>query len=262
MGSSAASAVRTLERSEKLFPKSGLGKSLRKLIDLGHAIEHHAKLDGLLEILRSENDEKVLVFTQFRRTLEFLEAELRAAGFDPEVFHGSLSPAAKDLAIERFKKTKRILISTEAGGEGRNLQFCRTVVNYDLPWNPMRIEQRIGRVHRLGQTRDTRIWNFTSRDTVEDHVLSILHEKIAMFELVIGEMDMVLGQWSERDNFEQEVFRIWSEMRDPRERRKAFDALADDLSLARHRYEQIKDYDNQIFEPLGRLAGRVAEDDS
>lgn len=262
MGSSAPSAVRTLERAEKLFPKSGLGKTLRKLIDLGHAIDHHSKLDGLLEILRSSEDDKVLVFTQFRSTLEFLQTELQAAGFDPEVFHGSLSAAAKDQAIERFKKKKRILLSTEAGGEGRNLQFCRTVVNYDLPWNPMRIEQRIGRVHRLGQTRDTRIWNFTSRETVEDYVLSILHEKIAMFELVIGEMDMVLGQWSERDNFEQEVFRIWAEVRDPRERRKAFDALADDLSLARHRYEQIKDYDHQIFEPLGRLAGRVAEDDS
>ncbi len=106
-------------------------------------------------------------------------------------------------AVEEFRETRQILLSTEAGGEGRNLQFCRTMVNFDLPWNPMRIEQRIGRIHRLGQTRDIRIYNFTTRDTVEDYVLTILHQKIKMFELVIGEMDMVLGHWSERENFEQ-----------------------------------------------------------
>jgi superfamily II DNA/RNA helicase len=140
------------------------------------------------------------------------------------------------------------LISTEAGGEGRNLQFCRTVVNYDLPWNPMRIEQRIGRVHRLGQTRDIRIYNFTARDTVEDYVLAILHRKINMFELVIGEMDMILGQWSEKESFEQRVFQIWASHRNRQDLKDAFGKFGEDMLLARKRYEKIRDYDQKIFE--------------
>ncbi len=152
--------------------------------------------------------------------------------------------------MEAFRGKTRILISTEAGGEGRNLQFCNTVVNYDLPWNPMRIEQRIGRIHRLGQTRDIRIHNFTARDTVEDYVLSILHRKINMFEMVIGEMDMVLGQWSERESFEQRVFQIWASHRNRRDLEEAFGKFGEDLLLARKRYEKVKEYDHVLFEEL------------
>jgi len=97
----------------------------------------------------------------------------------------------------------------------------------------MRIEQRIGRIHRLGQQRDTRIYNFSTRDTVEDHVLDILDTKIRMFELVVGEMDMVLGHWSDRESFEEQVFRIWASFRDPKERQQAFERLGEELVLAR-----------------------------
>lgn len=253
MGSSAPAAVRTLERAERVFRGTKIGKKIDKLVQLGHSVETHAKRDGLIALLQNEaREEKFLVFTQFRTTLEFIEAGLREVGFDPVVFHGSLSPQEKDAAVEAFRGKRRILLSTEAGGEGRNLQFCRTVVNYDLPWNPMRIEQRIGRVHRLGQTRDTFIWNFTARDTVEDYVLAILHQKIQMFELVIGEMDMVLGQWSDRDGFEQEIFRIWTEHKTARERQQAFGSLAEDLLLARTRYERIRTYDERVFSSLDK----------
>ena len=108
----------------------------------------------------------------------------------------------------------------------------------------MRIEQRIGRIHRLGQTRDIRIYNFTTRDTVEDYVLAILHRKINMFELVIGEMDMVLGQWSERESFEQRVFQIWASHRNQRDLEEAFGKFGEDLLLARKRYEKVKEYDH------------------
>ena len=119
----------------------------------------------------------------------------------------------------------------------------------------MDTEQRIGRIHRLGQTRDTRVYNFTTRDTVEDHVLKILDQKIRMFELVVGEMDMVLGQWSERENFEHEVFRIWSGHRDAKERQAAFEALGEQLDLARKRHERVKEFDEEIFSRLGASAG-------
>ena len=252
MGSSAPAAVRTLERAERVFRGTPIGRKIEKLVQIGHKVTTHAKRDGLISLLRDESEEKFIVFTQFRRTLELLETGLLEAGLDPVLFHGSLSPDDKDRAIEAFRGKKRILLSTEAGGEGRNLQFCRIVVNYDLPWNPMRVEQRIGRVHRLGQTRDTLIWNFTARDTVEDYVLAILHQKIQMFELVIGEMDMILGQWSDREGFEQEIFRIWTEHRTSRERQQAYGDLAEDLLLARTRYERIRQYDERVFTPLDK----------
>lgn len=250
MGSSAWAAVRTLERSRRVFRGTPYARRLSRLAAMGHAIDRHSKAEGLFDLVRQEQDEKLLVFTQFRRTLEFLQDQLRERGEEPAIFHGSLSLRDKDEAVEQFRNSRRILLSTESGGEGRNLQFCRTVVNFDLPWNPMRIEQRIGRVHRLGQTRDTRIYNFTTRDTVEDHVLRILSQKIQMFELVVGEMDMVLGQLSDRFSFESEVFRIWAGHRDAAHREQAFEKLGEDLLLARRRHERVKDFDEAIFTRL------------
>lgn len=254
MGSSAPAAARTIERSQGVFAGTPFARRLQKLAIQARAIRSHAKAEGLLQLLREEPEEKFLIFTQFRRTQDFLSAAMEHEGIKPALFHGSLSPGEKDRAIEAFRGPCRVLLSTEAGGEGRNLQFCRTLVNFDLPWNPMRIEQRIGRIHRLGQTRDTRVYNFTTRDTVEDHVLRILDQKIRMFELVVGEMDMVLGQWSERENFEHEVFRIWASHRDAKERQAAFEALGEQLDLARKRHERVKEFDEEIFSRLGASA--------
>jgi len=250
MGSSAVAAVKTLERCQPVFGKGTPARRLKRLLEIGRAIRVQSKAEGLVDLLREQAGDKVIVFTQFRRTLEFLDNRIRAEGIGTAVFHGSLSPGDKDRAIQAFRGDTPVLLSTEAGGEGRNLQFCRNVVNYDLPWNPMRIEQRIGRVHRLGQTRDTRIWNFSTRDTVEDYVLAILHRKIQMFELVIGEMDMVLGHWSDRESFENEIFRIWTRVRNPEERRIAFEEFGDQLALARQRHERVKDFDESIFSRL------------
>jgi SNF2 family DNA or RNA helicase len=114
-------------------------------------------------------------------------------GVDFALYHGQLSRAEKDAAIRRFEQSAQVLLSTEAAGEGRNLQFCRLMLNFDLPWNPQRIEQRVGRIHRVGQSRPVEIFNLAAQGTVEDYILQILDQKLNMFELVIGEMDMILG---------------------------------------------------------------------
>lgn len=93
---------------------------------------------------------------------------------------------------ELFQNHAQVFIATEAGGEGINLQFCNHMINFDLPWNPMRLEQRIGRIHRLGQEKDVRIYNFATKNTVEEHILKLLYEKINLFERVIGELDEIL----------------------------------------------------------------------
>lgn len=194
-----------------------------------------------------EVGEKAIVFTQFKSTMEFLSKRLREAGYSTVVFHGGMPTSDKDAAIQEFRRKCRILVSTEAGGEGRNLHFCRTVVNYDLPWNPMKVEQRIGRVHRLGQTGDIHIYNMSTENTVESHVLEILHRKIDMFQLVIGEMDMILGDYAEKKSFEAAVFQIWAGARTRRELERRFQDLGDQLALNRRRYESIKRLDEEIF---------------
>lgn len=92
-----------------------------------------------------------------------------------------------------FKEHAQVLIATEAGGEGINLQFCHHVINYDLPWNPMKLEQRIGRVHRLGQEHDVQIYNLVTDNTIEKDILDMLYVKIDVFEKVVGELDDILS---------------------------------------------------------------------
>ncbi len=137
---------------------------------------------------------QVVLFTEFLRTQAEVSAHLRQLGHAVVEFHGGLSPEAKEEAIATFRGGAAVLVSTEAGAEGRNLQWCSTLVNLDLPWNPMRVEQRIGRLHRLGQQRTVQVVNLVSAGTVEEEVLELLAEKIGLFESVMGDLDLILGE--------------------------------------------------------------------
>ena len=164
-------------------------------------------VDRLNDLFREQPNEKVIVFTQFRETQRHLEELFTGRGRDVNEFHGAMSPAAKDRAIEQFKKNSgsQVLICTEAGGEGRNMQFCHLLVNYDLPWNPMKVEQRIGRVDRIGQTQPISIFNLWVKDTIEERVLDILGNRIRMFEETVGGLDPILG---DAENIESDIQKI------------------------------------------------------
>src|SRR5690606_20255322 len=105
--------------------------------------------------------------------------------------HDALPISRKEWTRQLFRTGVKVLVSTESGGEGLNFQFCRSVVNFDLPWNPMRLEQRIGRVHRLGQTRDVHIYNMATKDTIEEHIVALLHDKLNLFRAVVGDVEAV-----------------------------------------------------------------------
>lgn len=203
-----------------------------------------AKPQALVDLLR-RSTEKVIVFTRFLATLEELGATLGAAGIGTAVFHGGMSVAGKDAAIAAFASEAQVLISTDVGAEGRNLQFCRTVVNYDLPWNPAAIEQRVGRVHRIGQTREVYVFNFCLRGSIEEQILRVLHEKINLFELVAGEMEMILGELDEEQDFATLVMDLWAGRTGECER--AFDELGERLAAARGRYQETQDLDQALF---------------
>jgi ATP-dependent helicase HepA len=177
---------------------------LKRLVEMLDAVPTDSKADTLVaQLQRLEQHDraaKVLLFTQFRETQEYLRRRVEAIGWDVRLFHGQMKPDAKDAAVEDFRtsSTPSILLSTESGGEGRNFQFCHLLVNYDLPWNPMRVEQRIGRVDRIGQTDIVQVFNFWVRGTVEERVLNVLERRINVFEETVGGLDPILGD-TERD---------------------------------------------------------------
>jgi SNF2 family DNA or RNA helicase len=224
---------------------------LLRLADRAGRIQSWAKgmaLERLLVAQLAENvPEKLIVFTHFRTTLDLLADMLRGLGVDFVLYHGGLSREEKDHAIRHFERQARVLLSTEAAGEGRNLQFCRTMVNFDLPWNPQRIEQRVGRIHRVGQTQEVRIFNLSAEGTIEDYLLDILDRKLNMFELVIGEMDMILGQLEDERDFEEIVMDVWTQARTPAEQAARFTALGESLAQARAVYQRTREYDDALF---------------
>ncbi len=247
MGSSWAAAVGTLRKLAS-HPDGLDPKRVRAFADRAAELrEDPGKIRTLLRVIASLRGEKAIVFTQFRATQDSILEALRAEGVTHAMFHGEMGWREKEEALEQFRLRDQVLVSTEAGGEGRNLQFARIVINYDLPWNPMRVEQRIGRVHRLGQEHPVRVVNLVARGTIEAYVLEILERKIRMFELVVGEMEEILGTWQMQGSFEEEVFRRWTESRNPRVRKKRFTELAQHLVTARKLYQQQRDSQSWLF---------------
>ena len=150
----------------------------------------------LLEHMREHPDDKVIVFSFFKATLEYLSERLAEHDVRTQVLHGGLAEN-KQSAIDRFRLSAdtKVLLTSEVASEGVDLQFSRCIANYDLPWNPMRIEQRIGRVDRIGQEADkVLIVNMVYGDTIDDRIYTVLLEKIGIFERSIGGMEVILGE--------------------------------------------------------------------
>jgi len=249
-GSSPEALVATLDR---MFANDEHPAPLRRVLNTlaaqAREIKERSKADTLVRLLEQIN-EKVVVFTSFRETQRSLAALLRDRGFKIAELHGDMRRLEKEEQLKLFMDDARILVATETGSEGRNLQFCRNLINYDLPWNPMRIEQRIGRIHRLGQTRDVFIYNLSTSGTIESYILELLDAKINMFQLVIGELDMILGNLKEKREFEDIVMDIWFRYADEQELKQQMDDLGEELIAAREHYRAVKELDDRL---LGEL---------
>ena len=204
------------------------------------------KESALLDLLRRNPEEKKMVFVHHRETLLHLAELLRAREIPFTLFEGSLSGPEKDAVIADFRDRTPVLLCSQSGGEGRNVQFCNTLINFDLPWNPMVIEQRIGRVHRIGQTREVFVFNLVNRETLESQVLQILDEKINMFELVVGEIDAILGELDDQQDFADIVFTTWVETTE-QQRHSAFVALGERMVKAKEQYAAVKELDTALF---------------
>ena len=146
-----------------------------------------AQLKGTLEELdRTQPDEKVLIFTEAKDTLDYLVSNIGSWGYTVNTIHGSMSPGTRKDAEAVFRDNTRIMVATEAAGEGINLQFCHLMINYDLPWNPNRLEQRMGRIHRYGQKSPVHVFNLVATDTREGQIMQTLFAKLLEIKDAIG----------------------------------------------------------------------------
>ena len=241
---------------------------LETFIELAKSIEVDTKVKSLMSALDKGfeaqdtlgvKEQKAIIFTESRRTQQFLFDYLSANGFldkvvlfngtntDPkskEIYTawlekhkdsdratGSKSADMKQAIVDFFKDEASIMIATEAGSEGINLQFCNMLINYDLPWNPQRIEQRIGRVHRYGQKFDVVVINFLNKKNAADRrVYELLSTKFNLFEGVFGASDKVLGNIESGVDFEKRILQIYQTCRDDKEIEEAFNNLQEEFS--------------------------------
>src|SRR5436190_98300 len=202
-----AESLAHLAESERISPEyRNIAKQLAKR---AQGIRTHAKLDVLTKLLK-ETPDRLVIFSDHRPTIELIEERVTKLGRQPIVYWGAHSTAERDKRIRAFHEDQRsVLIATRAGSEGRNLQFCNVLVNYDLPWNPMVVEQRIGRLHRIGQKREVHIVNLAAAGTIESYILQLLDQKIKLFELVVGELDLILGEFGGAQKFEGRLAEEW-----------------------------------------------------
>lgn len=261
--------------------------------ELASSIEQNAKGKALLDVLRIAFEktaefggaQKAIIFTESRRTQDYL---LRLLSDSPwgeglSLFNGSNTDARskaiyaewlkrhegtdqvttsktadmRSALVEYFREQGSIMIATEAGAEGINLQFCSLVVNYDLPWNPQRVEQRIGRCHRYGQKHDVVVVNFLNRKNAADcRVFELLSEKFRLFEGVFGTSDEVLGAIESGVDFEKRIADIYQRCRKTEEIDEAFNRLQQELSfeineaMTQTRRKLLENFDDEVREKL------------
>ncbi|HEY6101228.1 MAG TPA: SNF2-related protein [Anaeromyxobacter sp.] len=254
--------------------KSELGE-LRACARLARGIQANAKAGALVRGLdrcftvakACAWPEKAVVFTEFRRTQEHLAKLLASKGYSVTRLSGDVSGTEKRQAlVDEFRDRTQILLMTEAGAEGLNLQFCNLVVNYDLPWNPQRVEQRIGRCHRYGQQRDVLVLNFLNRSNAADaRLYELLSQKLALFDGVFGSSDEILGALGSGIDFERRVLEIYQSCRSGEEVDRAFSTLREDLDgrigarLAAARTLLFERFDGEVRSRL-RLAEQKAKE--
>ncbi|MCL4214479.1 MAG: DEAD/DEAH box helicase [Gemmatimonadales bacterium] len=250
-----ATSLEGLANGELIVPE--YRSRARVLAEAAAQVTAHAKLEALTRQL-SEVPDRIVVFTEHLPTVDLLVRRIEECGRPAIRFTGSLSREQRHLALKRFQREpSAVLVSTRAGTEGLNLQFCSHLVNYELPWNPMIVEQRIGRVHRIGQKNEVQISNYAATGTVEEHILRLLHTKIRLFELVVGELDLILGQ-DEDDSggtMENLLGELWLKAESDAVFSVAVDNLGDSLVGRR---EENRDQERVLDEivaedPAGRL---------
>ncbi|GGA44135.1 DEAD/DEAH box helicase [Paenibacillus physcomitrellae] len=247
--------VTLVNLSKKLAPDSPLRDKIWELVHTIKAIKANTKAEKTFELIQSiDPGEKVIIFTEYRATQESLLKYFRDRGMSAVPYSGNMNRGKKDWMMDLFRGRAQVMIATEAGGEGINLQFCHHMINFDLPWNPMRVEQRIGRVHRLGQKNDVKIYNLSTVGTIEEHILNLLHEKINMFEMVIGGLDVILERLEKQGSLEKSIYKILLEADNEEQIKQGVESLASSMIAIKEELESSQEEGNSA-PPVQELLG-------
>lgn len=241
-----------LDKEDKELAESER-KKLLEIEKIASSMDETTKQKYLEKVLENvqKNMEKgrAIVFTEFRNTQTEIVEVVREMGVPVHVVNGDYNSKEKDIILQEFEEEGGILVTTDAISEGRNIQFCNVLINYDLPWNPMKVEQRIGRVDRIGQERDVYVFNLALEGTIEEHVLNKLYSKINLFQQSVGDLKEILSDMeSSGKDFETEVFSRLVNADDEKELENNFEEMAVSLQDNSEAVEKLEDFNKDVFE--------------
>lgn len=227
--------------------------SLSRIRSIADSIDRTTKQRRLQNIIDTINQQmdttRAVVFTQFRPTQDAIADGLRDSAFPIHSVNGDLSSKQKATVVSEFERDGGILVATDSISEGRNMQFCNVLVNYDLPWNPMKVEQRIGRIDRIGQEREVHVFNMALEGTIEEHVLDKLFGKINVFNQSIGGLRDVLSRMEKSgSDFEREVFECLRDADTRVELENNFEEMAVNIEENKEAAERMNDFNRGVFE--------------
>jgi len=259
--SSSRSAVESLTKiAESDLYAEGTRDMAQGILDDYAKLEVDSKMESLLEVVREirarSDDEKILIYTRHPTTLNYISEKLGEMGLSVIEFMGGLDREERTRRVDSFRAGEAdVMISTDCGAEGLNFQFCRNLINYDLPWNPMSVEQRIGRLDRIGQVRDMYIYSLATAGTMEEHVVDLIINKMCCVGLVIGELPIILfnlgldseSRVSGRNKIEEKLMASFIEGKGNLDFfARGVGEIADEISLGMKDYEAEK-RDNESF---------------
>ena len=219
-----------------------------ELMKIANRIEIDTKAIELLDIVQRQKNAKFLIFVEWRTTQDYLARLLTKSGYSVTLFHGDLNLAERNESREKFRDEIQIMISTSAGGYGMNFQFCSNVVNYDLPWNPMKIEQRVGRVHRIGQKNDVNIYNVAYEKTIDAYILTLLYTKIQLFKMALGHLDLLFADITD-EKAETGFFKEYISSKDEKEAEKKFSAIGENWKNRKENLsDAVEEFNRGVFD--------------
>jgi SNF2 family DNA or RNA helicase len=245
--SSPYASIESLKKRQQRFPMET--EATDKLIEMAQKVKG-AKLELLRNVLNEASKEQAVIFClrkiTARKIKEMLDAEFGRAA----VYVGDMNQAERDQVIASFKSGEtKYLVATDAAAEGLNLQNCCVMFNYDLHWNPMKIEQRIGRIHRYKQDRDVTIFNLAVKDTIDDYVLHVLYQKIDLFTMTVGKMETVLADLKEgSQDIQKTIGEILLRSSSRLDIKKELEKLAENLNVVRENQELAEQFTQGVLD--------------
>ena len=231
-----------------------------KLVEQFKGLIQDTKIESLIELIKGidkkDRGTKILLYTKHPATLKYISSILRKQNFKITEFKGGLTNDEKSKRIKEFKEKTQILVSTETGAEGLNFQFCSNLINYDLPWNPMAVEQRIGRLDRIGQKKDIFVYNIATKDTMEEHVVDLIINKMCCIGLVMGELPIILFNMGLDSNgksgsskFEEKIMNAFLDSKNNLSKfADKINNVSDEINKGIKSYERTKKYTSELID--------------